>query len=192
MTDYDPVAAAFIEARSPTVGVETVLDWARSLPDGGSVLDLGCGHGMPMARALSEAGFHVHGVDTSPRLLEAFRENVPGATAEQADAVTLELEPRSFDGVMAWGLLFLLEPGEQEAVIDRAARALKPGGHVLMTAPTEVAEWRDNLTGARSVSLGGERYRALFAEAGLRITSEVTDEGGNHYWLTTKATDRTG
>ena len=70
----------------------------------------------------------------------------------------------------------------QEAVIRRAARALTPGGAFLMTAPTQTAEWVDVLTGARNVSLGADRYRALLADAGLVVEGEADDEGGNHYW----------
>ncbi|HUP20458.1 MAG TPA: class I SAM-dependent methyltransferase [Gemmatimonadota bacterium] len=188
MTEYDDVADAFIAARTP-IGVATVLAWARDLPAGGRVLDLGCGHGIPIARALADGGLVVHGVDTSPRLLEAFRENVPGATAECADAATVEVEDGSFDGVVAWGLLFLLEPAAQEAVIRRSAAALKPGGRLLMTAPWQTGEWADALTGRRSVSLGRKRYHALLAGAGLVLTGEADDEGDNHYWLATKPAD---
>ena len=186
MTDYDDVADAFIAARSTSIGMATARAWARDLPAGGRVLDVGCGHGIPIARALAEVGLIVHGVDASPRLLEAFRQNVPGATAELADAATLEVEEGSFDGVVVWGLLFLLTPLEQRAVIQRVAAALRPGGRLLMTAPRQVGEWADALTGRRSVSLGEERYRALLAGARLVLTGEGDDEGDNHYWLATK------
>lgn len=189
MTDYDDVADAFIAARSATIGVATVRAWARDLPAGGRVLDLGCGHGIPIARTLAEAGLVVHGVDTSPRLVDAFRANVPGATAEVGDATTLDVEPASFEGVVIWGLLFLLPPPSQNAVVRRAAGALRPGGRLLMTAPWQVGEWPDRLTGRRSVSLGRERYAALLAEAGLALVGEGEDEGGNHYWLATKPGD---
>ena len=186
MTDFDDVADAFIAARSPTIGAATVRGWAADVPSGGSVLDLGCGHGIPIGRTLAEAGLVVHGVDRSPRLLEAFRRNVPGATAELADATTLEVVPGSFDGVVAWGLLFLLDPASQEALIRTAATALKPGGRLLMTAPWQAVEWADLQTGRTSVSLGRERYLALLAEARLQPTGEAVDEGGNHYWLAVK------
>lgn len=189
VTDYDDVAAAFMAARSSTIGVAVVRTWARNLPAGGRVLDLGCGHGVPIARTLVEVGLTVHGVDTSPRLLQAFRENVPGATAVRADAATVKVEPGSFDGVVAWGLLFLLDPPAQEAVIHRAATALKPGGRLLMTAPVEAGEWVDEMTGRRSVSLGRERYRTLLTEAGLMLTGEAEDDGDNHYWLATRTSD---
>ena len=158
MTDYDDVADAFVAARSATIGVAAVQAWARELPAGGRVLDLGCGHGIPVARTLAAAGLAVHGVDTSPRLLAAFRDNVPGATAERADASTLEVAPDRFDGVVLWGLLFLLPPRAQQAVIRRAALALRPGGRLLMTAPWQASEWTDALTGRTSISLGRQRY----------------------------------
>jgi len=60
---YEPVASAFISGRSQSIGVGTVLEWAKYLPPGGSVLDLGCGHGMPISRTLVDEGFAVYGVD---------------------------------------------------------------------------------------------------------------------------------
>ena len=39
---------------------------------------------------------------------------------------------RTFDGVLAWGLLFLLTPAAQALVIEKVARALDPGGRFLI------------------------------------------------------------
>jgi len=50
---------------------------------------------------------------------------------------------RTFDGVMAWGLIFLLEPGAQVKLIHKVAAALKPGGKFLFTSPQRVCEWAD-------------------------------------------------
>jgi len=183
MPDYDAYAAEFISARSESVGVDVVLAWAASLPAAGRVLDLGCGHGVPIARALAERGYVVHGVDISPRLVEAFLRSVPGSTAERGDARSLRPRPAGFDGVVLWGLLFLLDPAGQEAAIGVAASALRPGGRLLATAPWQSAEWNDLLTGQPCVSLGRERYRSLLRAAGLTVTGEAEDGGGNHYWF---------
>ena len=190
MTDYDPFTDEFVEARSEAVGVATVLGWAQSLPAGGRVLDLGCGHGVPIARALAGAGLRVHGVDVSPRLLEAFRRNVPEATAKLADASTLEVPAGRFDGVVAWGLVFLLEPPLQERVLHRAAEALKPGGRLLFTAPRQAVEWVDVLTDAPAVSLGEDGYRAILSRAGVEVEGLAVDEGGNDTWFAVKSGSR--
>jgi len=43
--------------------------FAAQLPAGGSVLDIGCGTGQPIARHLLERGFAVTGIDASPTLI---------------------------------------------------------------------------------------------------------------------------
>jgi len=66
---------------------------------------------------------------------------------------------RTFDGVMAWGLIFLLEPGAQVKLIHKVAAALKPGGRFLFTSPQRVCKWADCITGHTSISLGSDGYR---------------------------------
>src|SRR5829696_8328822 len=70
------------------------------LPPGGAVLDLGCGAGVPVARALAAAGFAVTGVDLSQLQVERARWLVPGATFLRADATRVEFPPGSFDAVV--------------------------------------------------------------------------------------------
>jgi SAM-dependent methyltransferase len=80
---YEGVAAAFLAGRggpaSAGIGASTVRAWARTLPSGIAVLDLGCGSGIPITQVLVEEGFEVYGVDASPSLAAAFRERFPNA-----------------------------------------------------------------------------------------------------------------
>lgn len=69
---WEAVAQEFMAARS-TIGLGTVRAWARTLPAGGSILDLGAGSGVPLAAALIEDGFAVSAIDASPSLVAAFR-----------------------------------------------------------------------------------------------------------------------
>jgi SAM-dependent methyltransferase len=71
-----------------------------ALPDGADVLELGCGAGLPVTRALSER-MRVTGVDISRGQLELARTNAPEATFIQANMDELELPERAFDAVVA-------------------------------------------------------------------------------------------
>ena len=52
---YEEVATRHIAVRlNSGVGVATVREWADALPPGASILDLGCGHGVPISQALME------------------------------------------------------------------------------------------------------------------------------------------
>lgn len=184
---YEAVSTEFISLRtSSNVGAATVRAWARSLPHRGAALDLGCGQGVPVSQELVDAGFAVYGVDASPSMVAAFRARFPDALAECSAVEESAFFGRSFDAVVAWGLVFLLTPDTQADLIRKVARALEPGGSFLFTAPWQACEWRDRLTGRKSVSLGSEAYRRMLEAAGLGAVDEAEDEAENHYYFAKK------
>lgn len=185
---YEGVAAEFLarrgKGRSTGVGVNTVRKWARTLPRGSSVIDLGCGPGFPITEVLVTEGLNVFGVDGSPSFVEAFRRNLPNTPVVCEAVEDSRFFDRTFDGVLAWGLIFLLAPEDQRRVIQRMADILAPGGRLLFTscAGTEPLVWKDAMTGLESRSLGAEEYRRQLSAVGLSVTGEYEDEGQNHYF----------
>jgi SAM-dependent methyltransferase len=174
---YEALAQRFVSTRSPTIGAASVRDWSRKLPRGASVLDLGCGFGMPVSAVLTDEGFEVYAVDASPTLIEAYRQRFPGARVECAAAEDSTCFDRRFDGIVAWGLMFLVPADIQRDVIGKAARALAPGGKLLFTSGAEADIWHDAMTGRESISLGAEEYRTILRNAGLTVEDEMSDEG---------------
>jgi len=182
---YESVAEHYIPYRvnRSFIGIEAVRRWATRLPFGASVLDLGCGPGAPLSQALIDQGCLVYGVDASPTMAAAFHARFPASPIECGSVLTSRFFDRTFDGVFSWGLVFLLEPSEQEILITKMAGALAPGGHLLFTAPWQVVEWDDALTRQRSYSLGKARYHQLITEAGLEVIGDEIDEGDNYYYF---------
>jgi SAM-dependent methyltransferase len=178
---WNAIAQEFIAARSD-IGADIVRRWARRLPSGGVVVDVGCGSGAPVSVVLVEEGFRVFGIDASPALVAAFRRRFPSAEVACEAVETSGFFQRKFDGAVAVGLLFLLPADDQRDVIDRVARALGPGGRFLFSAPHQPCEWHDSLTGRPSRSLGEEGYRGALERAGMRLVGHHVDEGRNHYF----------
>jgi SAM-dependent methyltransferase len=184
---YEAISGEFISGRTKSsIGAATVRQWAKGLPPGGDVLDLGCGHGAPISEALIDEGLNLYGVDASPSMIAAFRARFPHAQAEINAVEDSRFFGRGFDGVVAWGLIFLLAPEAQANLIHKVAAALKSGGRFMFTAPYQVCEWSDIQTGQKSVSLGADAYRQIVEEAGLILDDEAEDEGQNHYYFTRK------
>lgn len=178
---YERQAQAFMAARSG-IGTGTVRAWASRLPPGCAILDVGAGHGAPLAQALAGDGFAIHAVEPSPTLAAAFAQRLPHAVIACEEAEESSFFSRRFHGVMAIGVLFLLEAETQRALLPRLAAVLEPGGSLLFTAPAPACTWSDVLTARPSRSLGAEAYLQLLADAGLICAAPVTDEGGNCYF----------
>lgn len=185
---YDAIADEFIARRTRSgTGASRVREWAKALPPGAAVLDLGCGSGVPVSQALVASGLSVYGVDASLRMIAAFRARFPAAEAECCAAEDSQFFARTFDGVVAWGLMFLLTPEAQALLIRKVARALNRGGRLLFTSPPEACEWLDAMTARTSISLGAEMYQRLLDAECLALLEQYDDEGQNHYYSALKA-----
>jgi SAM-dependent methyltransferase len=183
---YERIAEHFSRARNRSIGPAVVRRWARTLPAGAAVLDLGCGNGIPISETLIEEGLAVCGVDASPTLVAKFRDRFPDIPVECSAVEESTFFNRTFDAAIAWGLLFLLPADIQRAVIGRVARTLVSGGRFLFTAPREPCTWTDVMTGVTSQSLGQDAYQRELQSHGLELVENDTDEGENYYYFSVK------
>lgn len=183
---YERVAAEFLAGRGsapPTaIGTGRVRDWALTLRRGASVVDLGCGTGLPITKLLIDEGLEVFAIDAAPSMVAAFARNFPQTPIACESVLDSRFFGRSFEAAIAWGLIFLLQPDEQRMLVRRIAESLQPNGRLLFTATAEPASWNDIMTGLESRSLGATEYRRLLAARGVVVTSEYEDRGRNHYF----------
>jgi SAM-dependent methyltransferase len=156
-----------------------------------SVLDLGCGCGIPVARDLAADGFAVTGVDISEVQIGRATRLVPGAVFMVADAATLTLADASFDAVVCLYALIHLPLEVQPGLLARIGRWLRPGGLLLTVTGQEA--W----TGTETGWLGGQApmwwshadaptYRDWIESAGLEVIEQsfVPEDDGGHalFW----------
>jgi SAM-dependent methyltransferase len=185
---YESVAEVFLArrgnsgTRSTAIGVKEVRKWAKALPPGSSVIDLGCGPGFPLTVVLVEEGLQVFGVDAAPSFVAAFKRNLPGTPIVCESVLESRLFDRTFEAVFSIGLMFLFKAEEQHRLIRRFADILVSGGRLLFTASAKPAVWNDAMTGLESISLGAEDYRKLLGAAGISVAEEYEDAGENHYF----------
>jgi SAM-dependent methyltransferase len=159
-----------------------VRKWARTLLRGNTVIDLGCGSGFPITAVLVDEGLHVFGVDAAPSFVVAFQRNLPGTPIVCEAVQESRFFDRTFDAVLAWGLMFLLKSEDQHRLIQRFAEILVPGGRLLFTSTAKPTVWNDGMTGLESLSLGAEQYRKMLGAVGIAVAEEYEDEGENHYF----------
>ncbi|MFL5650372.1 MAG: class I SAM-dependent methyltransferase [Chloroflexota bacterium] len=179
---YDVVAERY-RAWSDDRPSSTRLTWlARAIeriPAGSDVLDLGCGAGVPMTRALA-AGRRVTGVDISARQIELARAAVPEAHFVHADMTALDLQPASLDAVVAFYSLTHVPRIDLPSLLEAIHRWLRPGGVLVATMGAEDSpdDVEDDWLGAPMFfsHYGAKRNRALVREAGFDIEMAVVEE----------------
>lgn len=184
---YEAIARDFIAyRRKSALGAEAVRIWAHTLVPKATILDLGCGNGIPITQALVKDGHTLYGIDASPTLTASYREHFPDLTVACEPVETTGFFSRKFDGVVAWGLMFLLSESDQSKLIHRVSTILNPGGKFLFTSPKQACTWTDVLAGVESRSLGAETYKRILSSAGLSLTGNDVDEGENYYYFAKK------
>ncbi len=97
----------------------------------GPVLDVGCGPGTVTAY-LAALDVDVSGVDLSPQMITHARRLHPELQFAVASATDLDLAEASWGGILGWWSLFNLARDVLPEVLASFARALVPGGRLLM------------------------------------------------------------
>jgi cyclopropane fatty-acyl-phospholipid synthase-like methyltransferase len=175
---------------------EWLTELSALLPQGGRVLDLGCGNGVPSARWLADRGFAVTGVDFSEVQIERACRLVPSAGFLCADMTSLDMPQASFDAVIAFYSLIHVPVEEQASLLARVASWLAEGGYLLaIVGHTAGTGTEDDWFGEPMYWSHADRdtYLRWFEEAGLtalwdRFVPE--DEGGHTLILAQRSSKR--
>ena len=119
------------KADAPWLGpaYELVLD--RLVRADTRLLDVGCGSGRFCALA-GARGAQVAGIDATPEMLAIARERNPEADLRHGDLQFLPWDDGTFDVVTGFNAFFYA--ADIAAAFREAARVLRPGGHVALTA----------------------------------------------------------
>ncbi|RZT86302.1 methyltransferase family protein [Pseudonocardia sediminis] len=184
---YDRVADNYVDM-VVTTGVGDVRNhpWLKAAMDvfvdavagRGPVLDVGCGPGT-VTSYLVEHGVDATGVDLSPRMIEHARRLHPHCRFDVASATELEPAESSLAGVLGWWSLFNLPRDVLPQVLASFARALAPGGHlILATHAGDDDLVRTEAYGGVAVSWTTYQWRpeqltSLIEQAGLRLVADL-------------------
>jgi predicted TPR repeat methyltransferase len=157
------------------------------LSDGASVLDLGCGSGMPVAQNLVRHGLRVTGVDVAPAMIALCRERLPGQQWIVADMRTARID-RRFDGILGWDSFFFLRPDHQRKMFGVFAAHASSGAFLMFNTGPRHGEAMGRYRGEPlyHASLDPAEYESLLDRSGFKVISHVVediDAGGRTVWL---------
>ncbi len=187
---YERHARAYDRDRSKTLQERAWIDrFLKRVPPGGSILDIGCGSGEPIARHLIKLGYEVTGVDSSPSMIKLCRERFPDSEWFLADMRNLKLNKR-YDGVLAWDSFFHLCMDDQREMFARFTSLTQRGAPLMFTAGPTEGESVGHLLGEPlyHASLNSIEYERLLTTAGFVVRDHMVEDKqcGNHtVWLAT-------
>ena len=142
---YDQITKWFDEHRNKDLMEEQYLKFILTyLPQKGTILDLGCGTGEPIAQYFIKKGYSLTGVDGSAKMIALCKERFPEQRWIVDDILNIKLT-KQFDLTLAWHSFFHLTHAQQCEAFTIISTHLKPGGIFAFTSGHEHGEiWSNN------------------------------------------------
>ncbi|MGH2631377.1 MAG: class I SAM-dependent methyltransferase [Actinomycetota bacterium] len=158
-----------------------------SIPEGGLVLDLGCGAGIVGVEIARRA--RVVGVDISSTQIHLARHRVPCGSFVLADMARVEFRPSAFDAIAAFWSLIHVRRDLHADLLRRLHTWLRPGGLLFGTCGSgdNPDEREQDFFGAPMYwsHFDAETNRRLLSEAGFRLLQAdvVEDLSESPLWV---------
>ena len=139
------------------------------LPPSPSVLELGCGPGVPVLNMLVDRGAHVTANDISAKQIEMAKARCPHVKFVAGNMATLTFEPESFHGALSFYTLFHLPRSQLKDLLAKIYRWIKPGGLFVF-----------NLAGIDEEEIHGEMmgYGMFWSSYGVHENYKILEQTG--------------
>jgi 2-polyprenyl-3-methyl-5-hydroxy-6-metoxy-1,4-benzoquinol methylase len=189
---YNAIAGRYLAERSRNSEDVRLLDeFIEKLPAKASVLDAGCGAGIPISLRLSEH-FQVTGVDVSEAQIELAKRHVPNGTFICQDMTKLDCPAEAFDGICSYYAIIHIPREEHQSLLANFHRMLKPGGFALLCLGAEhlIDDVDEDYLGTRMYwsHYDSETYLRILEEVGFstlwsKRVADATCAGAGHLFV---------
>ena len=185
---YDRHATEFDRQRGRSLFEKSWIDrFLSTIPAAGAILDLGCGMAEPIARYIVGRGYHVTGVDSSPKMIELCTARFPEQKWLIADMRQISLN-QQFDGILAWDSFFHLTPDDQRLMFPVFDGHASPGAMLMFTSGPRFGEALGTFEGEPlyHASLDPDEYQTLLIASGFEVVAYKAEDkacAGHTAWL---------
>lgn len=182
----------FKDHTSDTWWQEGTEEFLKQLPEGASILDVGCGAGVK-SRYLAEKGFAVQGIDFSEKMIDIAKRESPEIPFEVFDIYEIDAYPKTFDGIFAQAVLLHIPKKDIRDVLAKLKSRIKPNGLLYIAVKgmrddgVEEAVKKEDDYGYEY-----ERFFSFFtlpefetylAELGMKVVWKTSATSGRATWL---------
>ncbi len=171
---YDAQAARYAALTDDdNTGDPQLTRFIQAVPEGGRVLDLGCGPGTSAA-LMAQAGLQVDATDASAEMVKLASAH-PGVSARHASFDALEADG-IYDGIWANFSLLHATRTAFPTHLNAIHRALKPGGAFFIAMKLGEGEGPDRL-GRYYSYYSEDELKTYLKDAGFTITDQRLGSG---------------
>lgn len=190
---YNAIANRYLAERTrDSQDVLLLNDLIERLPVNASILDVGCGAGIPIAQMLSEH-FKVTGMDFSEAQIELAKKNVPNANFICQDMTKLDFPENSFDGICSYYAIIHIPREEHQSLLENFYKMLKSSGYALLClgAQNLIDDIDENYLGTRMYwsHYDTDTYLKMLNDCGFSLIwskyvgDASFDEGAGHLFV---------
>jgi cyclopropane fatty-acyl-phospholipid synthase-like methyltransferase len=151
------------------------------LASNSTILDIGCGAGVPVDKYLLDHGHKVVGLDISEKQIELATKNLPHGEFKVEDMSELKEKEYSVNAVVSFYAIFHTPRETHGEILKKISSFLKINGLLLITMGSSDWEGKgDNFFGGEMSwsHYGKEKNREMVEEAGFEILLDEIDESG--------------
>ena len=178
---YRQIARAYLTERQKLKTAKYINELMPLLPKGASILDAGCGAGVPVDDVLIANGFFVTGIDFSPEQIDLARKLCRGGDFVVRDMQELKEGDYQVDAVICLYTMFHIPRMKQQEIIRIMCSYLPVGGYFLVTLGDRPFEGMHTMLGAPmwSSQFNQEKNRAMVKKAGMQILIDEINTSGS-------------
>ena len=181
---YNHNASAFAEGTVDVRFTEMQNAFLKYIPEGGKLLDYGCGSGRDTKYFLDK-GYDVDAIDGSEALCK-IASNYTGITIQNMLFEELEATDK-YDGIWACASILHIAKSKLPDILQRMAKATKDNG--VIYASFKYGEWEGTRGGRYFTYLTENSFLELLATVSqlkveqIWVTNDVRAERGEERWL---------
>ncbi|MEI8232474.1 MAG: class I SAM-dependent methyltransferase [bacterium] len=183
---YDKMAGVYLANRDRLKSGKYLQQLLKYLPKKSTILDLGCGAGIPVDDVLIKAGHSVVGIDISPEQIALAKKNCKGGDYLVGDILDLKDKEYQVQAVVSFYTIFHTPRNEHQRILKIISSYLMPRGMLLISMGDREFEGNHVLHGTPmwSSQYGTAKNRKLIEAVGFKILiDEVDTSGGERHQI---------
>lgn len=175
---YNKAAENYSASRDQFSNIKYLEKLVSLLRLGSTILDIGCGAGMPIDRFFIDHGQKVIGIDISEKQIELAEKNVPEGGFEVRDMSEIKSSEYSVDAVVSFYSIFHIPREEHKELFKKINSFLPKDGLILVTMGAgEYEGAEDNFHGSKMwwSHYGADKNKQIIEDAGFKILLDEID-----------------